>query len=160
MKCAARAQDVHAETRTDLRITRLDPTEARAYGDVMIEAFEMPTDSALPAWCASQLGIPGFQMYGAWDGDVLAATASLYTANGIGTLAGAATLPEYRGRGAQSALMAIRVTDAAALGCAWITAETGTETPEEPNPSLHNMRHIGLVELYERRNWLWRPASD
>ena len=56
--------------------------------------------------------------------------------------------------------MAIRVTDAAALGCAWITAETGTETPEDPNPSLHNMRHIGLVELYERRNWLWRPASD
>ena len=55
--------------------------------------------------------------------------------------------------------MARRVTDAAALGCSWITAETGTETAEEPNPSLHNMRRIGLVELYERRNWIWRAPA-
>jgi predicted acetyltransferase len=38
-------------------------------------------------------------------------------ARGIGTLAGAATLPEYRGRGAQGALMARRMRDAAELGC-------------------------------------------
>ena len=78
MKCAAPTHAVHASGHTDLRIARLDPTDAARYGDVLIEAFDMPTDSALPAWCASQVSIPGFQMYGAWDGDVLAATAALY----------------------------------------------------------------------------------
>lgn len=160
VKFAAPIEDVHAATATDLRIAPIELADARRYADLMIEVFEMPADSALPDWSASQVGIPGFQMYGAWDGDTLAATACLYAANGIGSLSGAATLPEYRGRGAQTALMARRVADAATLGCTWITAETGTETADDPNPSLHNMRHIGLVELYERRNWIWRAASD
>ena len=160
VKFAAPIEDVHADPATDLRIAPIDLADAHRYADLMIEVFEMPADSALPEWAATQVGIPGFQMYGAWDGDALAAVACLYAADGIGSLSGAATLPQYRGRGAQTALMARRVADAAALGCTWITAETGTETPEEPNPSLHNMRRIGLVELYERRNWIWRAASD
>ena len=65
VKCAAPTQAVHANGHTDLRVAQLDPTDAAHYGDVIIEAFEMPTDSALPPWCASQVSIPGFQMYGA-----------------------------------------------------------------------------------------------
>ena len=160
VKFAAPVEAVHAEAGTDLRIAPLDRGDARRYADLMVEAFEMPADSALPEWVTTQVDLPNFHMYGAWDGDVLVAAACLYAANGIGTLAGAGTLPDHRGRGGQTALMSRRVADAAALGCTWITAETGTETPEEPNPSLHNMRAIGLVELYERRNWLWRPSSQ
>jgi hypothetical protein len=56
--------------------------------------------------------------------------------------------------------MARRITDAVAHGCDWVTTETGAETAEHPNPSLHNMRRSGLTELYERRNWVWRrPAG-
>ena len=29
------------------------------------------------------------------------------------------------------------------------------EAPDSPNPSLHNMRRMGLSEVYERRNWVW-----
>jgi GNAT superfamily N-acetyltransferase len=160
VKFAAPIEEVHADPATDLRIAPLDLSDGRRYGDLMVDVFEMPKDSALSEWCATQLGIPGFHMYGAWDGEQLAATACLYAANGIGALSGAATLPQYRGRGAQTALMARRVADAASLGCTWTTAETGTETEEDPNPSLHNMRRIGLRELYDRRNWIWRASTD
>jgi hypothetical protein len=143
---------------TDLRVGRIDPDEGDEFARVMCTGFEMPLDSALPGWFA---GVPrwreaGFTTYGAWDGDDLVATASLFVANGVGTLSGAATLPSHRGRGAQGALMVRRINDATAAGCAWITCETGAETPENPNPSLHNMRRMGLTELYERRNWIWR----
>jgi len=160
VKFAARTQDLHAGATTDLRIAPIGESDARRYADLMIDVFEMPNETALTDWVQTQLRIPGFQMYGAWDGDALVATACLFTANGIGTLSGAATLPGYRGRGAQGALKKRRIADAAAAGCEWITAETGTETPEEPNPSLHNMRRIGLVELYDRRNWRWLPSAD
>jgi hypothetical protein len=32
-----------------------------------------------------------------------------------------------------------------ARGCRWLATETGSETPERPNPSLHNMRRKGLT---------------
>jgi len=146
---------------SDLRVDLVADADHDEFARVMCVGFGMPLDSPLPGWFR---GVPGqaaagFRAYGAWQGDVLVATATLFAAHGIATLAGAATLPEYRRLGAQSALMARRIRDAAALGCQWVTSETGAETAESPNPSLHNMRRIGLTELYERRNWVWRPSS-
>lgn len=59
------------------------------------------------------------------------------------------TLPEYRKRGAQTALLSRRIQDARSLECRWISAETA---PEErgPNPSLRNMKRIGMRQLYQR----------
>jgi GNAT superfamily N-acetyltransferase len=146
---------------SELRVDVLGPADHDDFGRVMCVGFGMPLDSPLPHWFRGvpSQGAAGFTGYGAWQGDTLVATATLFAAHGIATLAGAATLPEYRGLGAQSALMARRIRDAAALGCQWVTSETGAETAESPNPSLHNMRRIGLTELYERRNWVWRPSS-
>ena len=144
---------------TSLRVERLGPEHAEEFARVLCVGFGMPLDSPLPGWFA---GLPsqadrGFSTYGAWDGGDLVATASLFVHGGVGRLAGAVTLPSHRGRGAQSALMVHRVREAAARGCTWVTCETGPETPDGPNPSLRNMRRIGLTELYERRNWVWRP---
>lgn len=146
---------------TDLRVEHLGEEHGEEFARVMGTGFGMPLDSALPGWFAR---VPrwreaGFTTYGAWDGDDLVATATLFVGGDIGTLSGAATLPSHRGRGAQGALMVRRINDAAAAGCAWITCETGAETPESPNPSLHNMRRMGLTELYERRNWVWRAPG-
>ena len=144
---------------TDLRVDVLGPEDGEAYAHVMCAGFGMPLDSPLPAWFARvpEWREAGFTTYGAWDGAELVAAATLLTFDGIGSLCGAATLPTHRGRGAQGALMVRRIRDAAAAGCTTVVTETGAETPEEPNPSLHNMRRMGLTELYERRNWIWRP---
>jgi hypothetical protein len=144
---------------TDLRIGVLRPEHGDACARVMCVGFGMPLDSPLPAWFAQSptWRDAGITTYGAWDGDELVAAATLLTFGGIASLCGAATVPSHRGRGAQGALMVRRIRDAAAAACTTVVTETGAETPEEPNPSLHNMRRMGLTELYERRNWVWRP---
>ena len=50
-----------------------------------------------------------------------------------------AALPEARGRGAHSALLAHPIRDAAELGCEWIACETVEDRPERSNPALRNM---------------------
>lgn len=147
-----------AEAPTDLRIERIDPHDAdqtREFARVQVDAFEMPR-GLMEEWCADLAGRPDWPAFAAYDGDRMVAIAQLYVHGDTGHLVGAGTLPEARGRGAQLALMKARVDEAVAQGCRWIGSETGAESPESPNPSLHNMRRIGLVELYERRNWIWR----
>jgi GNAT superfamily N-acetyltransferase len=147
---------------TELRIGIIGRDDGANFARVMCTGFGMPLDSALPHWFGGLPGqdAAGFTTYGAWDGDDLVSAATLFVRGRIATLSGAATLPEHRGRGAQTALMARRIMDAVAHGCDWVTTETGAETAEHPNPSLHNMRRSGLTELYERRNWVWRrPAG-
>src|SRR5207245_6795471 len=100
---------------------------------------------------ARQATASGWAAWGAFDGDQIVACGMLFLHNGVGQLSGAATLPSHRGRGAQLALMKARIEAAAGLGARWITAETGSETPEDPNPSLHNMCRAGLELLYHRR---------
>lgn len=84
----------------------------------------------------------------------------MYIRQGIGQMFGGATLPFARGRGAQSALLAARAREAHALGCRWLVAETGAETPGTHNSSLHNMMRMGFTALYQRQNWTWRSAAS
>ncbi len=143
---------------TDLRVQALGAEHGERFAEIMAEGFSMPTEGGLPEWFAQMptWEPPLVTTYGAFDGDDLVATAMLVAANGIGSLCGAVTLESHRGRGAQGALMARRIRDSHERGCPWLTTETWTETPENPNPSLHNMRRMGFTELYERRNWIWR----
>jgi GNAT superfamily N-acetyltransferase len=68
-----------------------------------------------------------------------------------------ATLPDYRGRGVQRALLARCVDAAAAGGCRWMTAETSIGTAARPDPSYRNMLRAGFVELYRRHIHLFLP---
>ena len=71
--------------------------------------------------------------------------------------AGASTLPTHRGQGAQSALLAMRVEDALAAGCRYLSAETGKPDPGEDNSSWNNMLRLGFRHLHDRSNWVWTP---
>lgn len=139
---------------TDLRIAEVGPDEASRFGEVEAEGMGMPP--LMAPWCARQVGAPGWRAYAAYDGDDMVAVGCLFHQGEVGQLSGAATLASHRGRGAQLALMARRIADAGDLGLRWIGAETGSETPGDPNPSLHNMRRAGMEELYPRQNWLLR----
>ncbi|HEY9226250.1 MAG TPA: GNAT family N-acetyltransferase [Gemmatimonadaceae bacterium] len=99
----------------------------------------------------STIGQPPWRFYFALsDARPVAAAAMLIDGEGA-WLGLAGTLPEYQNRGAQTALLLRRIQDAKAAGCRWVSAETSPETLK-PNPSLRNMRRIGLRELY-RRPW-------
>ncbi|MFI6775320.1 GNAT family N-acetyltransferase [Nocardia sp. NPDC050412] len=71
--------------------------------------------------------------------------ASLRLSDGVAQLCGAATLPEYRRRGVQGALLSMRLAAAAAAGCdlAVVTTLPGSK-------SQQNVQKLGFQLLYPR----------
>ena len=67
----------------------------------------------------------------------------------------AATLPDYRGLGAQSALIARRFQDAAEAGCKWMVVETAEDKPERPVASYRNLKRLGFELAYLCPNYIY-----
>ena len=137
---------------TDLEVRSLDEAQGQRYAEVYWAGFEFE-DPLFIEWMASQPTMDNWRTFGAFDGDELAAVGALFLNGDVGGMSGAATLPAFRNRGAQGALIAARIDAAAREGCQWVTSETGAETENTPNPSLHNLRRQGFIDLYERQNW-------
>jgi GNAT superfamily N-acetyltransferase len=76
---------------------------------------------------------------------VPAGGASMRTADGICQLCGAATLPEHRRQGVQSAMLARRLDDAARAGCA-----VAVVTTLPGSKSQQNAQRLGFELLYTR----------
>lgn len=138
---------------TDLRIERARPTLAASFADLLVPAFDWPEH--VHAWLTRLVGRPGWRHYVAFDGDVPAAMAALYVTETYGYLGPAATHPDYRRRGAQSALIARRIRDARALGCQYLVTETAEDRPDHPAPSYRNMRRFGFNVAYVRPNYIY-----
>ena len=103
---------------------------------------------------AATIGRTGWHHYMAWDESAPAAVGALFVRDRVGWLGVAATLPVYRRRGAQGAIMTRRLVDGAELGCEWFVTETGKDSPDKPNPSFHNMMHTAFVVAYDRPNYM------
>jgi GNAT superfamily N-acetyltransferase len=141
-----------------LRIAPVTEEDAAEFGRVIVTAFGTP-DTALSQMIATSVGMPNSYPYAAWDGDTLVAGGVLLVHGDVGALHSGSTLPGYRRRGAQSALIAARAEAARESGCRWLFAETGRPTPDQPNRSYNNMRRSGLDLLYERKVWRWTSES-
>ncbi len=142
-----------AEAHTDLHLEQIGPDIGKHFAHVICAGSGMPEDSPLPGWFVEVMGAPGFTSYAAFDGWKIVAVASLFVDGGLAALCGAATLPEERGRGAYSGLLARRVDDANALGVRCTAAHTAGGDA----PAVRQLRRLGLAQLHERRDWIWRP---
>lgn len=91
------------------------------------------------------LAAPGLRRYVARCGGAPAGGASLRIDDDVGQLCGAATLPAFRRRGVQTALLEARLADAARAGC-----ELATMTTAPGSKSQHNARRQGFELLYTR----------
>lgn len=104
-----------------------------------------------------------FRQWVAFDGDIPVGACLTHLLGEVSWFGWSATLPAYRGRGIQSALLARCVGSAAEEGCRWMTAETGIGTTALPDPSYRNMLRFGFTELYRRHSYLFvsreRPIS-
>jgi GNAT superfamily N-acetyltransferase len=94
----------------------------------------------------------GVMHYAALRDGVIAGGASFRIAEGIAQLAGAATAPEHRRRGVQTALTSARLADAVAAGCdiAVVTTQPGSR-------SQQNMQRQGFDLLYTRATLVKQP---
>ncbi|MEU0072539.1 GNAT family N-acetyltransferase [Streptomyces sp. NPDC006332] len=137
------------------RVGVVEAHQAREWATVMMTTFGF-TAPAMIEMAASCVGAPNWRQFAVWAGERIVAVGSLFLNGQCADMFGGATLPEARGRGAQSALLTARVRAAAAEGCRWLVAETGVEGPGEHNPSLHNMLRVGFEPMYERTTWLWQ----
>ena len=82
------------------------------------------------------------------------AAGCMVTHEGVAQLAGASTIPEFRRRGAQRALLEARLTHASATGCdlAMIGTEPGSG-------SQRNAWHYGFRVAYTRIKWALDPPA-
>jgi hypothetical protein len=147
-----RTPDPEPAVATDLRIERIGSRLADCFAEVACAGFGMP--DALRPVMAGPVGRRDWHHYIAWEGDVAAAVAALFVCDSVGWLGVAATLPAYRRRGGQGALMARRIKDGLGLGCRLFVTETGQDRPDKPNPSFHNMLRTGFVVAYHRPNYM------
>jgi hypothetical protein len=149
------------QIKTDLRIERIDKSRADLFGQTACNGFGMP--DTLSPMVGGPVGLPDWFHYIAFDGSTPAAVAALFVRNGVGWLGIAATLPDYRNRGAQGALMTRRIQDGIDQGCDFLITETWKEIPEKPNPSYRNMLRTGFIAAYDRPNYMMpkeHPANN
>jgi hypothetical protein len=137
----------------NLEVRLVDQRDSKTFGQVVANGFGLPISVA--PWFSSLVGRPKWRTYLAYDGDVPAACAALYLNCGWGWMGVDATLPDYRGRGAQTALINCRISDAIAVGAIGLIAETGQPPPGEAknSPSYQNYLRAGFRTAYVRPNY-------
>jgi hypothetical protein len=141
---------------THLRVETIRKDQAEAYADVVLSAFEMP--SFLRPLVKGTVCRPGWHHCLACDGETPVSAAAMFVDGEVGWYGFAATVKSGRKRGGQSALLARLIESGRELGCKWSVAETGEDTPEDPNPSYHNMLRCGFQLAYLRRNYVHLAA--
>jgi GNAT superfamily N-acetyltransferase len=140
-----------------VRIEELTVADRDGFAAVNVAAWEVPP--LLTSWFGATVGVEGFRHFGVRDDDGrVVSTGTLFVRDGVAWLGYGATYPEFRGRGYQTALLAHRVSEAARMGCEIAHSETRQDaaTPDDPNPSLHNMLRTGFEVLYDKE--VWAPA--
>jgi GNAT superfamily N-acetyltransferase len=152
-----RGVDPLVPVETELRVEPIGPQHARDFGRIVAAGFELPEFTG--RWLAALFARPRWTCFLAFAGDVPAATGTLHICRGVGWLSFAATLPEFRRRGAQSVLLAARIGAAAELGCTMVVGETGALEEGRPSNSYRNIVRAGFEPVYDRPNYRSPHAS-
>jgi GNAT superfamily N-acetyltransferase len=137
--------------KTSLRVRLAAGADAPALAQVVCAAYGLP--ALLIPWFEALVGRPGWQVLVATADAQIVATGAAYIRGRTAWLGIGATLPEFRKRGAQTALLAARIEAAAAQGCTILATETGDAIATEPNPSLNNIRRCGFTQVCSRLNY-------
>jgi len=151
MKFTHGCEELPGIRETDLTIRRAAPADAPAFGRIVADAFDLGPE--LAAWVACLVGAKGWHIYMSFDGDEPAGTGGLFVQGGIAYCDWGATVPAYRQRGSQSALLHRRVSEAIAMGCRRIVSETGEAVPGDPQHSYSNILRMGFTEDFVRENY-------
>ncbi len=151
---AATIEDA-APTLDGMAIVELPQDDWRTWLNVALDGFGTPDGSApgeesyprelLEAVFVDFAATPGFRRYLLHVGGEPAGAASLRLDDGLAQLCGAATLPQFRRRGIQAALLRLRLAEARQAGCdlAVVTTQPGSKS------QANAMRH-GFSLLYTR----------
>jgi ribosomal protein S18 acetylase RimI-like enzyme len=140
-----------------ITVARLQASDDPLWIDAMITGFAQADTFDGPASHESysremlerayrdQSEIEGSVRYVAHRNGALAGGGSVRLEGGLAQLTGAATLPEHRRKGVQSAVLRARLIDAAYYGC-----DLATVTVQPGSKSMQNAQRAGFSLLYPR----------
>jgi GNAT superfamily N-acetyltransferase len=137
---------------TDLVVTDVDGNRADDFAHATVEGFGEP--ARFGEWIARLPALDGWHCFVAYDGKEPAAAGALYVHGDLAWLGIGATVPEFRRRGAQSAILAARIGRAVELGCTLLVTETGELVDGQPSSSYRNILRAGFLERYRRANYV------
>lgn len=143
-----------ATRQTSLRIEQIHEGRAGEYGAVVAAVFGLA--SPLDRWFAALCTRAGWACFGAFDRDRLVGTGAAHVAGTLAWLGAAGTLPDARGRGAQSAILAARIRAARDVGARVLATETVDRVDGVAGPSFRNVLRAGFEEGYVQGWWV-RP---
>ncbi|HEY5946834.1 MAG TPA: GNAT family N-acetyltransferase [Kofleriaceae bacterium] len=110
-----------------------------------VQADELPPRDELDRALRPFAVADGLRRYCAWIDGQLAGVASLRIDDGVAQLCGATTLPAFRRRGVQAALLRARLADAARTDC-----DIAVLTTQPGSTSQNNSHRQGFALLYAR----------
>ncbi len=148
-----------------IRIDRVEPADLAEWSDVVVEAFAspdtggvggdaIPPSDELRKWFDITMSVTGFEGFVARIDDRIVGGGSLRIDDGVAQFAGASTLPAFRRRGVQTALLHHRLTFARARGC-----DVAVVTTQPASKSQMNVQREGFQLLYARQLLIKSPAS-
>jgi GNAT superfamily N-acetyltransferase len=153
----SRPCDASFKAATDLEIRVVGREHGADFGRVVAEGFGLP--AAIASWVSALSGRPHWLCVMAFAGSAPAAAGAVYVSGEHAWLGFGATLPAYRRHGAQNALLARRLTEAASRGARTAVTETGEQVPDKPSNSYRNILRAGFHERYLRHNYLSATAA-
>ncbi|HJU84436.1 MAG TPA: GNAT family N-acetyltransferase [Holophagaceae bacterium] len=131
---------------SEVRVRPLRPGEEGLFSQVVMAGFldqdELPGEDQL---MMPDGEVPGTTRFLAWIGEEVAGGGSLGLCDGIATLAGTSTLPTFRRRGVQAALVHARLAAGRAAG-----AELASTATLPGTASCRNMLRLGFEVLYPK----------
>jgi GNAT superfamily N-acetyltransferase len=137
---------------TDLVVAEVDGNRAADFARAAVEGFGEPARFA--DWLTRLPALAGWHCFVAYEGQQPAAAGALYVLGELAWLGIGATVPQLRGRGAQTALLAARIRRAAELGCTLLVTETGALVDGRPSGSYRNILRAGFEPQYLRANYV------
>jgi GNAT superfamily N-acetyltransferase len=140
---------------TSLSIEEVAADRGAAFGAVAAAGFGLPP--IIGQWLAALPGRAGWRCFVGFDGPTPVAAGALFVNGRAAWLGIAATLPAYRGRGGQPAILAARIEAARLAGAEALTTETGIPHDNEPAPSFNNIQRAGFKIAYRRPNYRRAP---
>lgn len=161
------AAEYEAHAANGVRVRRASETDGAAWLHAVATGFAHPdvfdgppshesvAPNALARVFEDFARIPGLVSYLAEHDAALAGGASLRIIDGLAQLCGAATLPDHRRRGVQSALLRARLVDAAHDGC-----ELAIVTTQPASKSQENVQRAGFTLLYARAIMVRQPRGE
>jgi hypothetical protein len=140
------APDVPIDIPIDVEVRRLGADHTDAIADLNLVAWGAWNNPAMHSWFGATVGRADWQHYGVFDADRLVATGALHVDHELGWFGFDATHPRHQGKKLRQAISALRLTDAAAQGCAVVHAESAI-------PLRPRVFRDGWQSLYEKQNY-------